>query len=407
MTETLNEAPAAGPAAAGPADTTGRPETAGHPPEPSLADPCAERGQAGERLRRAGDPRDEAALPDLDVFLSGQVFMDMIFTGLPGLPPPGTELFTEGLGSAPGGVANIAVAMSRLGLRVGLAAPFGDDLFGAYLWRTLAEQEGIDLARSRRVRSWPTPVTVSLAYDSDRSMVTYAKPMPDGAGEGAAGGPFASPPSARACFVDIERPVPDWTREMRRRGTTVFADLGWDATETWSREVLDRLEHVDVFLPNAVEAMAYTRTGSPEEAARALAGRVPVVVVKRGGDGAIAIDAATGEVAETEALPVEALDATGAGDVFAAGFVFGTLAGLPLAERLRFANLCAGLSVRHRSGSLGAPCWGEIAAFGESAEVPEAVLEDYAFVVPYIPDSATDTVVRAEPTLRADLPQPS
>jgi sugar/nucleoside kinase (ribokinase family) len=403
LTETLNEAPAAGPAATG-----GTAAPPGRPPEPALDDPCAERGQAGERLRRAGDPRDEGPLPGLDVFLTGQVFMDMIFTGLPGLPPPGTELFTEGLGSAPGGVANIAVAMSRLGLRVGLAAPFGDDLFGAYLWRTLAEQEGIDLGRSRRVPSWPTPVTVSLAYDSDRSMVTYAKPMPDAArGPGAAGEPLASPPSARACFVDIERPVPAWTREMRSRGTTVFADLGWDATETWSREVVDRLEHVDVFLPNAVEAMAYTRTGSPEEAARALAERVPVVVVKRGGDGAIAIDAATGEVAETEALPVEALDATGAGDVFAAGFVFGTLAGLPLAERLRFANLCAGLSVRHRSGSLGAPCWGEIAAFGESGEVPESVLEDYAFVVPYIPDSAADTVVRAEPTLRADLPQPS
>ncbi|QXJ20231.1 carbohydrate kinase family protein [Actinomadura graeca] len=394
-----------------------REEAAGRAPEPSLADPCAERGRAGELLRRAGDT---GASPGLDVFLSGQVFMDMIFTGLPGLPPPGTELFTDGLGSAPGGIANIAVAMSRLGLRVGLAAPFGDDLFGAYLWRTLAEQEGVDLGHSRRVPGWPTPVTVSLAYDSDRSMVTYAKPMPDlssGAVAGLAGGAGGAgatgavlgspPPPARACFVDIERPVPGWAREMRRSGTTVFADLGWDATETWSSEVLDRLEHVDVFLPNAVEAMAYTRTGSPEEAARVLSGRVPVVVVKRGGDGAIAIDSRTGEVAETPALPVEALDATGAGDVFGAGFLFGTLAGLPLAERLRFANLCAGLSVRHRSGSLGAPCWGEIAAFGESGEVPESELEKYAFVVDYIPDSATDTVVRAEPTLRADPPRPS
>ncbi|MFD0686232.1 carbohydrate kinase family protein, partial [Actinomadura fibrosa] len=211
------------------------------------------------------------------------------------------------------------------------------------------------------------------------------------------------PPPPRACFIDIERPVPVWAREMRSAGTLVFADLGWDPTETWSSEVLDRLEHVDVFLPNAVEAMAYTRTGSPEDAARALSERVPVVVVKRGGAGAVAIDSRTGEVAETDALPVEALDATGAGDVFGAGFLFGTLAGLPLAERLKFANLCAGLSVRHRSGSLGAPCWGEIAAFGESGEVPEPVLEQYAFVVDYIPDSADDTVVRAEPTLRDDL----
>ena len=340
--------------------------------------------------------------PELDVFLSGQVFMDMIFTGIPGPPSPGTELFTGGLGSAPGGIANIVVAMSRLELSVGLAAPFGDDLFGAYLWRTLAEQEGVDLGRSRRVKAWPTPVTVSLAYDSDRSMVTYARPVPD---IGPADDPHeqmigSAPPSARACFIDIERPVPAWARGMREAGSVVFADLGWDATETWPSEVLNRLKHVDVFLPNAVEAMAHTRTTSPETAARALAERMPVVVVKRGGAGAIAIDSRTGEVAETEALPVRALDATGAGDVFGAGFLFGTLAGLPLMERLKFANLCAGLSVRHRSGSLGAPSWGEIARFGESGEVPEDVLEQYAFVAEHIPASATGSVVRAEPTLR-------
>jgi len=376
-----------------PQDVPAEPEEAAAPgraPEPTLHDPCTEREQAGRRLPRGDDA------PELDVFLTGQVFMDMIFTGLPGLPPPGTELVTDGLGSAPGGVANIAVAMSRLGLRVGLAAPFGDDLFGAYLWRTLSEQEGVDLRRSRMIPGWPSPVTVSLAYDSDRSMVTYAKPLPLPPDE-----LVAVPPQAKTCFVDIGRPVPEWVTAMRRAGARVFADLGWDATGAWSAEVLDRLRYVDVFLPNAVEAMAYTRTGSPEEAARALAERVAVVVVKRGGDGALAIDSATGERAETRALPVEALDATGAGDVFAAGFVFGTLAGLPLDERLRFANLCAGLSVRHRSGSLGAPCWGEIAAFGESGEVPEEILADYAFVVPFIPASADDAVVRAEPTLRS------
>ncbi|MFC9969830.1 carbohydrate kinase family protein [Spirillospora sp. NPDC127200] len=351
-----------------------------------MGDPCVERGPGvgpGEHV--------------LDVFLTGQVFMDMIFTGLPGLPPPGTELVTDGLGSAPGGVANIAVAMSRLGLRVGLAAPFGDDLFGSYLWRTLAEQEEVDLRWSRRISGWSSPVTVSLAHDSDRAMVTYTRPPP-------AQEPVAVPPPASSCFVDIDRDVPGWALALREGGALVFADLGWDPTETWSTDVLDRLEHVDVFLPNAVEAMAYTRTASPEQALDALAERVPVVVVKRGAQGAIALDSRTGERASAAALPVEALDPTGAGDVFAAGFVFGTLSGWPLEQRLRFANLVAGLSVRHRSGSLGSPCWGEIAAFGESGEVPARVLEQYAFVVPHIPrtelDRGPDSVARAEPTLR-------
>jgi sugar/nucleoside kinase (ribokinase family) len=369
----------------------------GVPPETPMGDPCAERDLVGERLR--GDHE------GLDVFLSGRVFMDMIFTGLPGLPPPGTELITDGLGSAPGGIANIAVAMSRLGLRVGLAAVIGDDMFGSYLWRALSEQEGVDLSRSRRLPGWPTPVTVSLAYDSDRSMVTYIRPLPAAPDE-----LVGTPPQARTCFIDVDRPVPDWAVAMRRSGSTVFADIGWDPTETWHTDVLDRLEHVDVFLPNAVEAMAYTRTRTPEDALEALSARVPVVVVKLGERGAIAIDRTTGQRASAPALPVEALDPTGAGDVFVAGFVFGTLAGWPLAQRLNFANLCAGLSVRHFSGSLGAPCWGEIAAFGESTEVPPEVLARYDFVVPYIPETElehdTGHPTRAEPTLRETTASP-
>lgn len=381
-----------------------RPEPAPEPtagpmasPGSELADPCVEREIVGDRLR-GGLESDRAPGPELDVFLTGTVFMDMVFTGLPCLPPPGTELFTDGLGSAPGGVANIAVAMSRLGLRVGLAATFGDDMFGAYLWRALSEQEGVDLACSRRPAGWPTPVTVSLAYASDRSMVTFLRPPPEGteAGERLT----CAPPRARTCFVDLARPVPGWARRMRAAGALVFADIGWDHTHTWPAETLDRLADVDVFMPNAAEAMAYTRTTTPEAALDRLADRLPVVVVKLGSEGAIAVDSTTGERARADALPVTAVDPTGAGDVFGAGLVFGTLAGWPLADRLKFANLCAGLSVRHLSGSLGAPCWAEIAAFGESAEVSEDVLAGYSFVVPYIPEVVNGEVTRAEPTLR-------
>lgn len=361
----------------------------GRPPDPPLTDPCVEREVVGARLHE-----DDGRGPDLDVFLTGTVFMDMIFTGLPGLPPPGTELYSSGLGSAPGGAANMAVAMSRLGLHVGLATAFGDDMFGQYLWRTLAEQEGVDLSLSRRLARWPTPVTVSMAYAADRGMVTHHRPLPMPDSE-----LVGEPPRAKTCFVELDHAIPEWALRMRANGARTVADVGWDATETWSQDVLDRLADVDVFLPNAVEAMAYTRTDDPEAAARCLADHVPLVVVKCGAGGAIAIDARTGETARAGALPVAALDPTGAGDVFAAGFTFGTLADWPLPQCLKFANLCAGLSVRHYSGSLGAPCWGEIATFGESAEVSPEALEEYGFVVSYIPESAENSVTRADPTV--------
>lgn len=324
----------------------------------------------------------------LDVFVSGTVFFDEIFTGLSEPPPPGTEFLTSGLGTAPGGIANLAVALSRLGLKTGLAAAFSDDMYGSYLWRTLAEQERVDLSESRRVPGWPTPVTVSLSDGRDRRMITYRERPPlDPAWQ------LSSPPPVRACFSHIGNPPPPWVAKARADGATVFADVGWDPTGAWSADVLDRLEMVDVFTPNAVEAMAYTRTATPAAALDALAGRVPLCVVKMGRDGAIGSDSRTGDRATAAALPVAALDPTGAGDVFNAAVIFGTLAGWPLAQRLRFANLCAGLSVRHHSGSLGAPGWAEIAGWAQNHD-------EYAFILPHIPAAATGPVVRAFPTVR-------
>jgi sugar/nucleoside kinase (ribokinase family) len=335
-----------------------------------------------------------ATEPELDVFLSGVVFMDVIFSGLPGMPAAGTEIFSAGLGSAPGGCANVAVALSRLGLNVGLSAVFGDDLFGEYLWRTLAEQERIDLSWSRRIPRWPTPVTVSLAHDGDRSMITYQEPLP--VDEGSVAGPA---PPARACCVHLASELPGWAPGLRDSGATVVADVSWDSTGAWSPAVLDRLSQVDVFVLNAVEAMSYTRTGSAQEALDVLAPRVPVCVVKDGGNGAIGVDNTTGERASASAIPAEVLDPTGAGGVFDAGFIFATLAGWPLDQRIRFGNLCAGLSVRHHSGSLGAPGWGEIAGWLQSPDEPAQVRADYGFIAAYIPDQAVSDVVRARPTV--------
>src|SRR5256885_11106702 len=102
----------------------------------------------------------------LDVFLSGLLFFDLVFTGIEHPPAPGAEVWTRDMGAGPGGIANFAVTLRRFGLRTGLAAAFGEDFHGRYCWQSLAG-EGVDLSRSRRFADWPMPVTVSLAYQSD------------------------------------------------------------------------------------------------------------------------------------------------------------------------------------------------------------------------------------------------
>ncbi|MFC8344799.1 carbohydrate kinase family protein [Streptomyces sp. NPDC057280] len=342
---------------------------------------AAEPGQAQvDPLAALRTPDD----PPWDVYLTGTVFLDIIFTGLDSAPVRGTESWARGMGSSPGGVANMATALARLGLRTSLAAAFGSDHYGEYCWDALAQGEGIDLSPSRTVAGWHSPVTVSMAYEGERTMVSHGhepppeEPAPD------------CPPRARAAVASL---VPGkrapWIAQAASKGTRVFADVGWDDTGAWDLAGLADLEHCEAFLPNAEEAMRYTRTSCPREAAHALLDHVPLAVVTLGAEGAYAVDRRTGESAEVPAIAVEALDPTGAGDVFVAGFVTGTLAGWPLADRLAFAGLTAALSVQEFGGSLSAPGWSEIGAWWRKVQsLPgqdPAALRRYGFLAELVP----------------------
>ncbi|MGW7309435.1 carbohydrate kinase family protein [Streptomyces sp. NPDC054835] len=346
-----------------------------------------ERDTDVDPLVRLREPTD----PDCDVFLTGTVFLDIIFTGLDSAPVRGTESWARGMGSSPGGVANMATALARLGLRTSLAAAFGDDHYGEYCWDALEQGEGIDLSLSRTVPGWHSPVTVSMAYEGERTMVSHGHAAPPLDGSLPAYPSHAYPPHARAAVASL---VPgrseEWVARAARSGAKVFADVGWDDTGRWDLAGLGDLEHCEAFLPNAAEAMRYTRTDCPRAAARALADKVRYAVVTLGSEGAYAVDGGTGETAEVPAIQVAALDPTGAGDVFVAGFVTGTLAGWPLADRLAFAGLTAALSVQEFGGSLSAPTWGEIAAWwqtvqGHEGQDPEALRSRYAFLERLLP----------------------
>ncbi len=174
--------------------------------------------------------------------------------------------------------------------------------------------------------------------------------------------------------------------------------MGWDESGRWDLGALADLEHCEAFLPNAGEAMRYTRTECPRAAARALAEKVPIAVVTMGPEGSYAVDGRTGETAHVPGIAVDALDPTGAGDVYVAGFVTGTLAGWPLADRLAFAGLTAALSVQEFGGSLSAPGWPEVAHWWRAA--PHALRGRYGFLDDLIPSAATPAARRrAVPTI--------
>lgn len=343
--------------------------------------------------------------PGVDVLLAGMVFLDIVFTDL--RPPrPGNEVWAGGMGSSPGGIANLAMATARLDLSTSLVTAFSDDGYGRWCRDILARQERIDLTRSRTFAEWHSPVTVSMSYEGDRAMVTHGHDSPVPITE-----LLGTAPPTRAVIAELQ--AEPWWLDAQAAGALVFADVGWDPTETWDRHVLDRLDGCHAFTPNEVEALAYTRTGSPQAALSALAERVPLAVVTLGAHGAIAVDQASGEQASVTALDVPAIDPTGAGDVFAAALVAGTLDGWPLADRLKFAALASSLAVQQFGGGLAAPGWGDIADWwgrttrlaGAGSSADAALTRDYHFLPDVLARHRGRAVRRAEATIAqfADL----
>jgi ribokinase len=128
----------------------------------------------------------------------------------------------------------------------------------------------------------------------------------------------------------------------RERGMSVSVDPSSAALLTPA--FLDELDGVGLVLPNAEEAAVLSGEEEPELAARALAARIPEVIITLGPAGALW---AGGErvcaVEVEEATPV---DTTGAGDAFAAGFLMARLSGAGPQEALRAGCRLAAVAVR-------------------------------------------------------------
>ena len=96
----------------------------------------------------------------------------------------------------------------------------------------------------------------------------------------------------------------------------------------------------DILFANEVEICALAETEDFEAAVASVAVQVPLLVVTRGAHGAIALTGGTRT--EVDAEPIDTVvDTTGAGDLFAAGFLSGQARGLPIADCLTMGAVCA------------------------------------------------------------------
>jgi sugar/nucleoside kinase (ribokinase family) len=275
----------------------------------------------------------------------GPPSLDLTLPGLPRLPGPGEELYGSALHATPGGAANAALGLARLGVDACVVWPIGDDFAGRYLASLLAGQ-GV---RWEGPPAEHAPVTVVLPLDGERAMASY---QPDDVPSGAS--VRAVRPDAVVTGPAMRALVPD--------GARAYLSLSdADARAPWPDDARD----AHVLFANEREAQLVTGAADPEQAARQLAAFARTVVVTLGPDGALALSG--GRLEHVAAPAVAALDTTGAGDLFVSAYVWAELDGQSPAERLRLAVVYASLSVRAYTAANGAVTRAELLAAAAAA----------------------------------------
>jgi sugar/nucleoside kinase (ribokinase family) len=294
----------------------------------------------------------------------GDVYCDIILRGVSRLPDWGEEVFGDEPVICPGGIANVAVGLSRLGVPVKMLARTGaGDTIGQLLIDELAQYPSLEV---EWLRPGPTTaVTVALPHGSERAMISYMPPSVHGLV-----GPLVPWDTlGRATHLHLgaweegKMPLEDQAAVLasaHERGMTTSLDVSLQYGDDAAGRFRDLLCHVDIFFPNTAEARWVAGTSDLSKALDRLVDLVPVVVVKRGGDGALVRSG--DEVATERGLSSVVVDTTGAGDAFAAGFLYGAVRHWPSGRSLALANVCGSISVGRMGSSISTPTRRE--AFG-------------------------------------------
>jgi len=255
-----------------------------------------------------------------------------------------------------GAESNFAIALKRLGIDVTWVSRLGSDALGDVIYRTL-ESEGLDLSHVRRDDAptglffkWRSGGKSSVLYYRAGSAASLLEPddVPDEALDGAAlvhltGITMALSESARRTVVDV-------ARRARTRGIPVIFDpnyraalwSGPDEAATAHEEVLG---FVDWYLCGFEEGNLLWGTADEASLFDALSRRELRAVVRVGREGVLVHDKALITTVAPDRLE-HVRDEVGAGDAFAAGFVYGLLNEWQLIDCARAGNTIAARALR-------------------------------------------------------------
>jgi len=285
-------------------------------------------------------PRPPSADRPFDVVGIGATSVDYVYL-LPAYPAPTASLakmrISSHLVSCGGQVATALATCARMELRSKFVGVTGTDDNAKQVRREL-ELRGVDLA-DVVIRDIPNQYAVILVdehsgerivlWDRDDRLRLRERELPPEV--------VAAARVVHVDDVDVDAAVRAATL-ARASGTVITTDI--DRVNDRTRELVAAAtfpifaEHV----PGAI-----TGVNDPAEALRVLRRSHPgVLCVTLGVRGAMALEG--DRLIHAPAFAIDAVDTTGAGDVFRGGFIYGYLEGWPLEDTLRFANAAAAVS---------------------------------------------------------------
>jgi len=289
----------------------------------------------------------------MDVAGLGQCCLDTLLL-VDAYPPADAKCeYRERLEQGGGPVATGLVALRRWGASCAILGVVGDDDAGSRI-RASLEEEGVD-TRGLRVREGGSSqlATIVAEAGTGRRTVFWKRPS----------GPPLEPREvdldavrhARLLYTDglFARAALAACRAAAEVGVPVLVDAG-----SLREGMLDLVPLSHAYLASEKFARELTGGDRPLEACRELAARgAKVAGVTLGDRGYVAV--VGGRVIEGPAVAVDAVDTTGCGDVFHAGFGHGLLSGWTPASSLRFAAWAASRVAARLGGRSGIPDAGE------------------------------------------------
>ena len=290
-----------------------------------------------------------------DVYIFGDVNIDILIPNVSSMPKGGQELVVKNMyTSIGGGAALTALGLAKLGKAVDFEGTIHRDMYGEYIISEF-KKAGVGTEHLHFSNKNKTGISLSFTDRNDRGFITYRGTnseidFKDAFLDHAKGARFMHVTGYNGNAHDIYLEL---LKKIKSLGVNVSFDLGWDDSGLWYEGITELFEYIDVLFMNETEILHYSRKKNVEDAIDSFIREGLCIAVKCGKNGAIARRGE--EVVKRKGISVEAVDTTGAGDSFNAGFLCGILEDKSLEDCLLYGNIAGAMSVTGYGGNTNFP----------------------------------------------------